>query len=210
MKLRSACRIVSVVTLGVPLLIGTARAGDSYSQSIVPAPLVGSLDGAPVNSSDFRIKYPGGNKFTTKPSKVLGEGMVTMLVLKNVDCPLEGNDQGKPNKCGISGSPVPAVVDLSVHQFMTPSIGIDMLHVAGIPITFTKGMATFVASGTNKVIAPQVFADLITQTLTQPLGMGAVAIKTQGSVPTDCATAPAGVGCLDGIEFGFAGIIVGP
>ncbi|HEX7409257.1 MAG TPA: hypothetical protein VF515_16630 [Candidatus Binatia bacterium] len=215
MKLRNACRIVSVVTLGVPLLVGTARAVDSYSQTINQAPAA-AADTTPVNTSDFQIKA-GGNKLMIKSAKAadLG-GMVTTLTLKNVNCPAEGNDKDKPFKCGVKTplTPVLAVLDLSVQQFLTPTIspqGIDWLHVAGVPIQFVQGKASFVANGLNHVTANDVFGALASSILGQPLGVGSIAIRTlTPAQQLDCAVAPPGPTCLAGAEFGFAGIMVAP
>jgi hypothetical protein len=233
MKVSNALGILSALTFGVALLSGTAYAGDFYQCSIIEAPAAG-LDATPVNTSDFHLGKSGKLKIAPANSaKFPGTASTLQLLLTKVDCVAEGNDQGKDNQCGISQDPlkckaagkpqvcctgvgtgptcqtVPAVLDLSVHQFMTPAFGIDMMHVAGIPIHFTKGMATFDASGSNKVDGSQIFAFLVGAILGQPMGYNVTVIRTQGTVPGDCVGAPPGPHCLDGIEFAFTGFTNG-
>jgi hypothetical protein len=92
---------------------------------------------------------------------------------------------------------------------MTPSLGIDMMHVAGIPLLIEKGKAVFQATGKGAVTGPDVFAALISQTLGKPMGYHVVVVRTEGTVPSDCDTAPPGPHCLDGIEFAFTGFMNG-
>jgi hypothetical protein len=58
-----------------------------------------------------------------------------------------------------------------------------------------------------KVCAILTFA--VTIIFNQPLGIGIIKLRTPGTNPADCDTAPPGPGCLDGLPYALAGITVG-
>jgi len=222
MKLKSVYSILSAVTFGVPVLVGTASAGDLYQSTIVEAPAA-SGDAVPVNTSDFHLLKPG-NLMKVTPSKNPGEAVTMQLVLKNVDCVAEGNDGAKAGKCGVAAHnpnpavPVHAVLDMSVHQYILFAISgnADLMHVAGVPISFSKGVATIDASGKNKATGSAVFGALVGAFTNQKAGFHVTLVRTKGSDPANVTTGcgvtplPPGNTCLDGTEFGLTGITTGP
>ncbi len=223
MQVRAGWYVAALVAAGVALPLATAHAGDKYSSTIVQ-------EVNPPNTSDFAL-LKGGNALSVAPNpKTVGSGIVSQLVLKNVDCPLEGDDQGKAGKCGIkqdptkckaAGSPqacctglgtgptcapTPAVMVMSTHF-----AGTDILNVVGIPISFKGGQASFVATGKNKIDG-SVFGALVAAILGKPIGFDVTKFQTNGS---DIANATTGCGvvplpavntCADGIPFAFTGI----
>ncbi len=231
MQTRSRWYFALLVAAGVALPLATAHAADKYSCTLVQ-------EVNPPNTSDFALLKPG-NQITIAPVKPKvvplpsAPGLVTQLILKNVDCPAEGNDSGKAGKCGIAldptkckaaGSPQPcctglgtgptcskvdAVLAMSVHF-----AGADIFNVAGVPIEFSKGQAVFQATEKNKIDG-SVFGALVTAILGQPMGFHVLTIKTEGSDPTNLTTGcgvvplPMVNTCLDGIPFAFTGITVG-
>ncbi len=178
-----------------------ARAGDVYQCSVLEESS---------NASDFHLLKAGKLKISTAPASKPGTGLAMQLILANVDCVAEGNDLGKPNKCGVAAhgpspaAPVSAVVGLSVHIG-----GVDLANVFGIPIQFSKGTATFVGTGKNKIDG-SAFGALIMSVLGQKMGFNTTSIRLPGSVPADCGNVPiAGPGCLDGTAFAFTGLTLG-
>jgi hypothetical protein len=192
---------MSVVTLGVPLLIGTARAGDAYSSAIVEN--VGFSGG-----SNFHITKSGKLVITADP-KVTGAAMISKLSLKGVECGAALDDKGKTGKCGVAaGLGEDAVLEMSVHV-----LGQDLPATIGLPLKIIKGTAYFVSpSGNTAVMDGTSFGGLISLILGQPMGFGVSKIRdtAHGTVLADCATVPPAVGskCLNGNEWAFTGIVL--
>lgn len=184
MQTRSVRRVglVAAVALLAPLA-PAARAADVYQTTIVQ-------EDTPASPHDFVLTKPG-NKIkivSAKPKTGLipsYPGMTLQLILKNVDCVLEGNDLGKAGKCGVAAhnpapaAPVPAVLGLSVH-----TLGQDIFNVIGIPITFTKGVALF-SNGKNKIDGT-VFGSLISAVYGRTMGFHSPTVRVPGSAPSDC------------------------
>lgn len=187
----------------------TAHAGFQYQSTIV-------AENAASNTTDFKLTKPGTGKVVIKPStKAGGGGSTIQLVLKGVDCVNEGNDASKTGKCGNSGSGgvTDHVMELGVRALGTEFPGSiealpDSASVAGIKFKYVKGTALFQATGKN-VISGAVFGAGTTVIFNQPLGIGLIRLRTPGSVPTDCDSAPSGPGCSDGIVYAFTGIQMG-
>jgi hypothetical protein len=202
MKIRS---VFTAVTFGVPLLVGSAYAGDTYQSSVIESPPA-------ANSTNFHLTKPGKMKIT--PSKLPGTSLVVQLILSGVDCD-PNNDGGKPGKCGSVATPEDAVLDMSVRQYILPPTGADMMHVAGVPIEFVKGKAVFSATGKNKADGSQVFGVLVAAFLDQPVGVHVTYVRAEGTDPTNAFTGcgivplPAVNTCLDGGEFAIAGMTTG-
>ncbi len=233
MQTRSRWYFALLVAAGVVLPLAIAHAGDKYSCTLVqevgpPGP----------NTSDFALLKPG-NQITIAPAKPkLGPppsapGLVMQLILKNVDCPAEGNDSNKTGKCGIAqdpakckmaGSPQPCCTGLGTGPGCSPvdaalalSVhfgGVDIFNVTGVPIEFVKGQAVFQATEKNKIDG-SVFGGLVVAILGQPIGFHVLTVKTEGTDPTNLTTGcgvvplPMVNTCLDGIPFAFTGIIAG-
>ena len=190
--------IFAAATFALTLLAGTAYAGDMYQSTVIESP-------ASVNKTAFHFLKPGNKlKITPSPASKPGTALTVQLILKNVDC-APNNDGGKAGKCGVVGAPEHAVLDLSVRQYIAPG---DMMHVAGVPISFTKGVATFDATGKNKADGGDVFGTLVGAFLNQKAGFHVTLIRAQGSNPADCSSVPLpdGNGCLDGTEIGLTGM----
>ena len=246
MQARTKWYVTVLVAAGIALPLSTARAGDSYSSSIVPETAGNTSDitltkanlpCAPLPGSPTPPK-PCGNsiKVVPAPASKPGQGMAMTLTLNGVDCPTEGNDKSKPGKCGAvqttgnysfpnslctalkkpkpccTGAgigtcvPVNGVLDMSVHV-----LGSDFPDVAGIPIYFAAGKGLLTVNGKNKIDG-SVFGGLIGAILGQPLGFAVTTVRTEGTVPSDCATVPLlpGNHCLDGSPIAFTGITLGP
>lgn len=198
MRHRNIYCVLSALAFALPLMSGAALAGDRISSTIVEAAS---------HAGDFHLTKPG-NSLTIAPapaSAPAGTLAVMTLKLKNVDCVAEGNDKGVTGKCGVAGTGMDAVLDIVIHNTTSGDVRV------GIPIEFEKGRATFVATGTNKIDAA---AANLTSVLASgaPVSFDAINIREEGSNPTDCATIPLPPvnGCVDGNEFAFTGIRLGP
>jgi len=202
---------VVIVSLVVVLCAGPARAGDKYISTIVEA--------SP-NPTGFSIVGPG-SKIVIKPSMKEGRGGIEIkLNLKNVDCP-PANDEGLTGRCGVRGSPVTHhVLDISV------TVGqLSLTSVAGVELRVERGRAVFMKTGKSK-IGGDAFGVLGSLIFDEPLGIGALKIRTPGSecdpagtfVDADgnglcdpCEVVPLAPGntCLDGQVYALAGIEFG-
>lgn len=204
MQTRTMRRVGFFAAVALLMPLGSvARAGDLFQATIIE-------EGPTVNLSDIHLLKPGNFiKITPAPPTKPGTGLAVLLNLKNVDCVTEGNDLAKTGKCGVAAHPpavavpVPAVMGLGVHLS-----GVDILNVFGIPIQFTKGVATFAANGKNKIDG-SAFGTFISAVLGQRIGFQVVTIRPLGSVPGDCNSAPAGPGCLDAAPIAFTGMTSG-
>jgi hypothetical protein len=199
-----------VLAAALPLLaLRPAYAGFQYQSTIV-------AENAASNTTDFKLTKPGTGKIKIKPSTKAGQGGTTIqMVLKGVDCVGEGNDASKPGKCGNSGTGgvLDHVLELGVRALGQEFPGTidnipDSPSVVGIKFKYLKGTALFEATGKN-VVPGSVFGPGTTSIFNQPLGIGLIRLRTPGSVPSDCDSAPSGPGCTDGIVYGFTGIQAG-
>jgi hypothetical protein len=182
------------------------------------------------------LKFVPSKGTTANPNP--GTAVIAQISLQHVDCASEGNDKGKTGYCGISQDPTKCtgagkpqacctgkgtgpscvkahgVLDISVRQYLSTLLSgsEDIMHVAGIQITFSKGAATFDATGKNKADGSAVFGGLVSAFTNQKAGFHVTLVRTQGSNPSDCSNVPLspGNGCLDGTEFGLTGITTGP
>ena len=205
-QMRRIYRSVLVLAAGVVLPLATAHAGDMYQCSVIHDPS---------GSSDFMLTKPGNKiKIVPSPASMPGTGMVMQLILKNVDCPLEGNDKNTAGKCGVAATkatpaaPVDAI--LAVGVYYPP---LNLVNVFGVPVQFTKGVATFTATGKNKVDGATVAGAFVGAVLGASMGFEAFTVRKPGSDPTNVTTGcsvgpplPAGNTCLDGEPFAMSGI----
>jgi len=195
---------VAVAAL-VLLPVRTAQAGYQYQSTIVAETTQNG------NTTDFKLTKPGSSKVVIKPSSKSGDGgTVIQMVLTGVDCPAEGNDGAKTGKCGNAGSPVmDHVLELGVRALGIefPGGGVSPSAV-GILFKIAKGTAVFEATGKN-ILPGKVFGPSTTSVFNSPLGIGLLRLHTPGSVTSDCATAPPGPGCTDGVVYAYTGIVVG-
>lgn len=170
-SLKTGLALAAVATIG---LASGAAAGDKFQSTVV---------NTSPNSTPFVLGKHG--KIAILPSTVAGNGgIVTQLVLTNVDCP-PNNDGGVTDKCGVKGSPqTNHVFALSASTF-----GIDINDVVGIRYKIELGKAAFQATGKNK-IGGAVFGPLVSAIFNQPLGVGYIKLHAPGSVPTDCDAVP--------------------
>jgi hypothetical protein len=201
------------------VLASQAGAGDKYQSTVVNS----------TPSPNFDLSKSG--KVSLLPSLTPGNGgIVTQLVLSNVDCP-PNNDQGIVNKCGVKGSPQTN----HVMAVSTTFLGQNLIDVVGVRYKLELGKAAFQATGKNK-IGGAAFGALVTGIFNQPLGVGFIQLREPGSVPSDCDNVPlppntckggtnAGAacttngqcnsnvcspdGCTDGAMYAFAGIVAG-
>lgn len=188
--------------------VGVAHARDKYQSTIVEESN---------NTTPFKLLKPG--KIKIFPSTKPGDGgIVFQLLLKKVDCPTIGNDKNKEGKCGVKGAPPESPVNDHIVEIGVRALGNDvpapgnplLVAAAGIPFRLEKGKAVFQATGKNK-IGGAAFGALSGLIFDQPLGIGLIKLRTAGSNPADCGTAPLleGNGCNDGDVYAVAGITVG-
>lgn len=175
-----------------------------YSSSIVE-------NSFPINPTNFSFTAEK-SKVAVKPSGKNGDGgIVTQLNMKFVDCAADpqGNDGGA-GTCGPKGTQMPE----GVMQLDVIALGADLPGVAGIPFYLEKGKSRFVATGKNKQ-GGAAFGATITVLFQQPLGIGAIKIRTAGSDMTNPTTGcgiiplPPLNTCTDGALWAFAGVRVG-
>jgi hypothetical protein len=128
--------------------------------------------------------------------------------MKFVDCP-PNNDSGA-GTCG----PIGAQDPLGVMSLDVIAVGADLNNVAGLVFYLEKGKSRFLATGKNKMGAAS-FGAVITSVFAQPLGVGRIKVREEGSdienVTTGCGVIPlpAVNTCTDGLLWAFAGIRVG-
>jgi len=208
MKVRKPLLVAVAAAAALSLPVRAAHAGYQYKSSIV---VENAADG---NTTDFNFKQPytGANFVQLVPSTKAGSGgVVFTLTMKNVNCPAEGNDGGTAGKCGVktSGGVKGHIMELGVR-----AIGAELpggpgnVAAAGIPFDIIKGTAVFELGG-KSTLPGNVFGALTTGIFNKPLGVGLIRLHTPGSVPTDCASAPAGPGCADGTIWAMTGILYG-
>ena len=182
------------------LIASQALAGGTKYQSNV-------VDLGSSNATNFHLLKAG--KLAFKSSTAVGSGgLVTQLVLSNVDCPMDpqGNDAGVAGKCGPKLDPiVDHVVELGISF-----AGLDLDGVAGIKYQLKQGKAAFEFSGKNSMPGNALGAT-ITLVYNQPLGIGIVRLRTPGSDPAACDTTPLlpGNHCTNGTPYAIAGVVVG-
>jgi hypothetical protein len=211
MKLRS---LVAAVSVGMMFVLPEAQAGDQYNVTVVPEPATTSPFALGKVSKGVFTVQSNGSKVVIKPSTKNGDGGLTIqLILKNVDCATysgvddpTGNDKGKPAKCGLVGSR--SVPDMPARD-QVMSIGVnfagqDLPDVAGILFQIRNGVATFEATGKNKVGGAALFGSLVTLSFGSPMGFGLIKFHDAYRVCTSrvsCLTSsqcPTGQDCIGG------------
>jgi hypothetical protein len=219
-RFRNRATCLGVAAAATLVLGGPARAGDSYQSTVI---------NVSPNSTIYTLTKHG--KIKILPSTAAGSGgIVTQLVLSNVDCP-PNNDLNVAGKCGVKGTPqLNHVFALSASTF-----GADFTDVVGVKYKLEQGKAAFQATGKNK-IGGNVFGALVSAIFNQPLGVGFIKLHQAGTVPSDCDSVPlpaktckggtnAGAGCTtnagcnsnvctangctDGAVYAEAGIVAG-
>lgn len=184
MKLRQICRMGALVSATAVFALRVAWAGDMYNVTIVPEPGTASPFAIGKVSKGVFTVGSNGSKVTIKPSTKDGDGGLTIqLTLKNVDCASysgvddpTGNNKGTPGKCGLvkvkTTPALPArnhVMSMSVNF-----IGLEWPDVAGILFQIDNGVATFEATGKNKIGGAALFGSLVNAVFNNPLGLGII------------------------------------
>jgi hypothetical protein len=174
---------VAVVAVALTFVPAATTAGDKYDLTLVPEPGTSSPFAlGKVVKGEFVVQS-NGSKVVIKPSTKAGDGgVVIQLVLKNVDCATyqgvddpTGNNNGKPGKCGLAkkGKTTPAMP--AHHHVLAASVnfmGGDLTDVAGILYQVENGVATFEASGKNKIGGAALFGSLVKLVFNTPMGFG--------------------------------------
>lgn len=182
------------------LIAGQALAGGTKYQSNV-------VDLGVSNTTAFHLLKPGKVAFKSSIAAG-GGGLVTQLVLSNVDCPTDaqGNDASITGKCGPKLDPI---VD-HVMELGISFAGLDLPGVAGLKYNLKQGKAAFENTGKNSTPGSALGAT-VTLVFNQPLGIGFIRLRTPGTDPSVCDTTPLlpGNHCLNGTPYAIAGVVVG-